>query len=148
MHFNTTQKGRIPPLVVDYLIRDGEFAPSVVPKSELLGRRKGFRLDPEIRISVLSEFGLDRSKISIDLFASVADAHEQFFCTEQNSAWQYDWSKFCSNGEILWANPPFEDMSKVLTKICLEPCRIVLVVPQWKNLYWSELLSKIQTKKM
>ena len=53
MHFNTTQKGRnTTPLVVDYLIRDGEFAPSVVPKSKLLERRKGFRLDPKIRMSV------------------------------------------------------------------------------------------------
>ena len=28
MHFNTTLKGRIPPRVVDYLLREGEFAPS------------------------------------------------------------------------------------------------------------------------
>ena len=42
---------------------------------------------------------------------------------------------------------PFEDMPKVLSKICLEPCRIVLVVPQWRDEDWTELLSKMQTKK-
>ena len=97
-------------------------------------------------MSVLSELGVDRNKICIDLFACSADTQEQFFCTERNSAWQYDWSKFCPHDEILWANPPFEDMPKVLTKICLEPCRIVLVVPQWRDEVWTELLSKCKLK--
>ena len=40
IHFNSTLKGRIPPKVVDYLIRDGEYAPSLVPKSKLIVQQK------------------------------------------------------------------------------------------------------------
>ena len=42
MHFSSAQKGRIPPLVIDYLIREGAYAPSIVPKSKLIGKENGF----------------------------------------------------------------------------------------------------------
>ena len=55
------------------------------------------------------------------------------FLTEQNLAWQYDWGKLCECDEVLWANPPLEDVKKDLTKACLERYKMILVVPEWKS---------------
>ena len=63
--------------------------------------------------------------------------------TLENSAWYYNWSKFSENGRILWANPPFDDLEKVLTKVCLEPCRMVLVTPNWQKGTWRSILEEI-----
>ena len=79
----------------------------------------------------------------VDLFASINDNQEEIFMTEMNSAWNYDWRKFCSEGKYLWANPPFDDLKKVVTKACLEPCKIILVAPNWNSGNWKELLGKV-----
>ena len=55
MHYNTAMKGRIPPKVIDYLIRDGEYAPSRLPKSKLKFRQKGYKVDPKIRLKILRD---------------------------------------------------------------------------------------------
>ena len=81
----------------------------------------------------------------VDLFASINDNQEEIFMTEMNSAWNYDWRKFCSEGKYLWANPPFDDLKKVVTKACLEPCKIILVAPNWNSGNWKELLGKVAT---
>jgi len=41
------------------------------------------------------------------------------------------------------ANPPFSQLSKVVTKVCMEPTRMVLVHPDWADQYWSPLLKEI-----
>ena len=139
IHFNTAEKGRIPLLVVDYLLREGRFSPSRVPKAKLLGRRKGYKVDPKIRLEMFQKLGVDPTWVHIDLFASPDDAQERLFLTEQNSAWYYNWSKFCQEPMILWVNPPFGDIGKVLVKACLEPCRMVLISPVWiRN--WTKML--------
>ena len=84
----------------------------------------------------------------MDLFASQSDAQEDLFMTESNSAWFYDWSKFCEGGEVLWANPPFDDLKKVVTKACLEPCRLVLVSPGWGKGNWRKLLTRVAVKEV
>ena len=122
MHFNTAQKGRIPPLVVDYLLRKGEYAP-LRGKHKLLGRIKGYKVDPPIRLEMFRKLGVDPTLVHIELFGSPQDAQERLFLTEHNTAWQYNWSKLSQGPMFLWANPPFEDMTKVRVKACLEPCR-------------------------
>ena len=64
--------------------------------------------------------------------------------TRENSAYRYNWSKLRSNdNQILWANPPFSQLAKVVTKLCLEPSRMVLVHPDWRDEYWTPLLKSI-----
>ena len=52
-------------------------------------------------------------------------------------------------GKIVWARcnfvgePPWQDMKKVLTKACLEPCRIVILCPIWRNENFLDLLGQI-----
>ena len=45
----------------------------------------------------------------------------------------------------MWANPPFDDLKKVVTKACLEPCKIILVAPNWNSGNWKQLLGKVAT---
>ena len=64
--------------------------------------------------------------------------------TKSNSAFRYSWHKLLrSSDDVLWANPPFSQLSKVVTKICLEPTRMILVHPDWNDQYWSPLLKEI-----
>ena len=69
-----------------------------------------------MREKIIMELGIERQKVGVDLFASERDAQEPLFMTELNSAWFYNWQGFCQNGKVLWANPPFEDIKKVLKK--------------------------------
>ena len=146
MRFNTILKGRIPPKVVDYLIQDGEYALINQRKSGIYARKRGYKVDPKIRAEIFQKMGVDRALICVDLFADQENALDQMYMTEQNSAWSYDWSKFCDDGKILWANPPIEDLKRVVTKACLDPCKLLLVSPNWKFGNWKEILGKVAVK--
>ena len=102
--FNTAMKGRVPSKVVDYLLQEGEYAPSGKKKGVKSYRFKGYKVDPKIREKLISVLGVEREKVLVDLFASPSDAQERFFMTEANSAWFYDWGNFCQDGQVLWAN--------------------------------------------
>ena len=106
MKFNTTQKGRIPPLVIDYLLQEGESAPAKRKRPNINVRMKGYRVHPKIRSELLQNLGIDHQKIKVDVFASDEDALEELFMSEQNSAWNYNWKKLSADENILWANPP------------------------------------------
>ena len=94
MKFNTTQKGRIPPKVIDYLLREGEYAPSKGKKGVKSYRFRGYKMDPSVREKMMGELGVPRSLVKVDLFASQSDAQKDLFMTESDSAWFYDWGNF------------------------------------------------------
>ena len=100
-------------------------------------------MQANLRLGVLKKLGIDPATVEIDLFASLDDTQDKLFCSEENSAWYYDWGKLCGKGMYLWANPPFEDMKKVITKACLEPCKLILVSPVWQNANWKRLLDRV-----
>ena len=107
MKFSTAEKGMIPPTVIDYLLQEGEYDPKVRKgKRGIDVRKKGYRMQPELRQNYLRKLGVAPELVSIDLFASPLDAQEKLFMCEQNSAWSYNWAKLCGQGAILWANPP------------------------------------------
>ena len=122
IHFNRVLKGRIPSRVIDYLLQEGEFAPARRSRKADPGRLRGYKMSASIRERILEELGVERGRVKVDLFASPKDSQEELFMTESNSAWFYDWQKFCREGHYLWANPPFDELKKVVTKACLEPC--------------------------
>ena len=143
MKFNTTLKGRIPPKVIDYLLQEGEYCD--VGKHRRIRRQneKGYKMSPKKRKEVLKKLVGDPKDVTIDLFASHSDNQERKYMTVENSAWNYDWKKLSEKGDILWANPLFQDVEKVITKACLEPCKLILVTPDWKNESWRATLRKI-----
>ena len=109
MKFNTTLKGRITAKVVDCLLQEGEYAASKHKKTAAYCRMKGCKMDPKKRDGALEKLEINKGDVWVDLFASVHDNQEEMFMTEMNSAWNYDWRKFCLEGKYMWANPPFDD---------------------------------------
>ena len=95
----------------------------------------------------LQELQVSPCHVIIDFFANPFNSQEPLFCTRKNSAVFYTWTKLLSRPqEILWANPPFSQMDKVLTKLVLEPCRMVLVTPIWPNCLWEMILEKVSLR--
>ena len=44
--------------------------------------------------------------------------------------------------------PPFSMLDKVITKAILEPCVMVLVVPEWREYHWWEPLESITVSRV
>jgi hypothetical protein len=60
---------------------------------------ESYKLSPEYRHNAIEKLGLNRSQVKVDLFATRKNAQELLFCTKENSAWQYDWSKLVEKDE-------------------------------------------------
>jgi len=102
---------------------------------------------PRLRREILGKLGVDRNLVGIDLFASHSDRKEKKYMTTENSAWKYSWQKLCQDGQVLWANPPFEVLKKVLTKAVLEPFCMVLVTPNWAQYPCKKMVDELALKK-
>ena len=88
--------------------------------------------------------GLKPRDIKVDLFASEANAQAGLYCTEENSAWQYSWTKLSESCKgFLWANPPFGDLEYVVEKLRREPVKMLLLVPRWPSKPWWKPLQDI-----
>ena len=93
-----------------------------------------YRLTPELRTRALAELGLRHKDIKVEVFASEANAQEKFYCTEDDSAWQYSWKALSDDSRgYLWANPPFGGLQFVMEKLRKEPVRLCLLVPKWPS---------------
>ena len=75
---------------------------------------------------------------SIDLFADNATNQCPRFLSARPSegtcgvnAFNYRWAE-----ESGYANPPWSLLPRVLRKVCIEPCVIMLVFPEWPNAWW------------
>ena len=109
-----------------------------------LFKTESYSLTQSLRKDVLTSLDLSPNSISVDMFANHANFQESFYLTKSNSAFRYNWQKLLGGPEeFLWANPPFSQLSKVITKLCLEPTRLILVHPDWVDQYWSPLLREI-----
>ena len=93
-----------------------------------------YRLTPELRTRALAELGLRPKDIKVDLFASEANTQENFYCTENDSAWQYSRNALSDDSRgYLWANPPFGHLEFVMEKLRQEPVRLCVLVPKWPS---------------
>ena len=96
-----------------------------------------------VKDTALKFLGLQKN-FWCDLFANELNAQEKYYCTRANSAFKYNWSKLCNQGQnVLWANPPFSQLERVITKLVHEPCKLVLVTPNWPGRPWRRILDKI-----
>ena len=139
------------------LIFDGDQIPLRTKKGQIVThglfrifKKESYTLIPEWRSKVLHELGIPKIQLTIDMFANHCNFQESMYCTRQNNAFHYDWSELCKNGEdILWANPPFSQLDKVMTKLALEKaCKMVIVTPNWQGDYWMRVLEKISQKQV
>ena len=97
-----------------------------------------YRLAPCWREWALRGLGLPPQQIAIDLFSRKGFGACASAIDRSQNAFAFDWSKLGQGvgDKYLWANPPFGVMHRVLAKIALEECKVVVVVPQWEEASW------------
>jgi len=86
---------------------------------------------------------VEKNEIEVDLFANHFNKQAKLYCTRSCNAF---WFHLGQLGVILWANPPWSQLYRVLTKIILDRAKVVLVTPFWPNTYWHRLLEKITSR--
>ena len=104
---------------------------------------------PEWRQWSLEKLGVANRPIAVDLFASPTMTAAPQFITRDMDAFTYNWSKLNAIPHtILWANPPFHALDKVVEKIQMEPCTIALCTPNWPDRTWFPQLSNIYMRRI
>ena len=106
--------------------------------------RENYRLLPHIRDQALWDIGVLKEWVQADLFACKQNATHPVYIDKRRDAFTYSWDRLLSDPQhVLWANPPFSMMEQVVTKIILEPTRVVLVTPEWRDYPWWKPLDFI-----
>jgi hypothetical protein len=113
-------------------------------------RTESYKLNPRIRSTLLVDL-IQADCCGVDLFSTRKNRQENRFVTKQANAWSFDWHLLDIQAGPLWANPPFSKLEKVLTKVVLDKCRLVLCHPTWMgrgNERWSTLLDRLTIKRV
>ena len=91
-------------------------------------RTKNYQLVRPVLENGLPALQVDLNEVQVELFGSKEQHMMQLYCSRYlNNAYPFYWRSmgFC------YANPPFSQLAKVLTKIALERARVVLCTPEW-----------------
>ena len=88
----------------------------------------------------LRELGYSREDLNVELFASDKQHVLDLYCSKgKNCCYKF----YCPSFGMAYRNPRFSELGKVLTKVALERCRLVLCSPDWGahggNEYWRTL---------
>ena len=136
------------------LLVDGEIFPLQERRGQTksftifrLFKKESYTLVDQWKEKALQDLEISRGSLTIDLFANHINHQETKYCTRKNSAYMYNWEKL-GNDSLMWANPPFSQLSKVLTKAAMEPCKIVMCTPNWPGDYWMRILEKISSSQV
>ena len=92
----------------------------------------------------LAALQVDLNAVQVELFASKEQHITQLYCSRYlNNAYRFYWKSM----GLCYANLPFSQLAKVLTKIALEGARVVLCTPDWgtigEHAYWGGLLDRM-----
>ena len=102
---------------------------------------ESYSLVPELRKRVFVEMNVDPRHVKIDCFANKDNHQEDLYMSKANSVWRYNFSHLLTSDEdVLWSNPPFSMFDKLVTKLIMEPCRMLIVHPDWQDDYWAPFL--------
>ena len=92
----------------------------------------------------LAALQVDLNEVQVELFTSKEQHMMQLYCSRYlKNAYRFYWK---STG-LCYANPPFSQLAKVLTKIALEGARVVLCTHNWgttgEHAYCRRLLDRM-----
>ena len=104
-------------------------------------RTENYQLVRPVLENGLAALQLDLNEIQVELFASKEQHLMQLYCSRNlTNAYRFYWKSM----GLCYANPPFSQLAKVITKIALEGARVVLCTPEWgttgEHAYWGRLL--------
>ena len=92
----------------------------------------------------LAVLQVDLNEVQVELIASKEHHMMQLYCSRYlNNAYRFYWNSM----GLCYANPPFPEPARVLTKIALEGARVVLCTPDWgttrEHAFWRRLLDRM-----
>ena len=91
-------------------------------------RTENYQLVRPVLENGLAALQLALNEIQVELFASKEQHLMQLYCSRNlNNAYRFYWKLM----GLCYANPPFSQLAKVITKIALEGARVVLCGPDW-----------------
>ena len=107
-------------------------------------RTENYQLVRPVLENGLAALQVDLNEVQVELFASKEQHMRQLHCSRYfNNAYRFHWKSM----GLCYANPPFSQLAKVLTKIALEGARMVLCTPDWattgEHAYWRRLLDRM-----
>ena len=71
---------------------------------------------------------------SVDAFSSVKNKRFPFHWTIEDDAFKQDWNK----QSLIWINPPFDLITKVIDKLIADKAIAILLVPKWTwSIWWK-----------
>ena len=104
-------------------------------------RREAYSLLPSLREQVLIDLGDLRP--TVDLYANPKNHGEPLYCTPLNSCYSYNWHNF----QLCWANPPWSNLEKMVTKAVLDRTQVVVICPDWGQTWeaaaWRPFLDRM-----
>ena len=116
--------------------------------SKIRGAWGDYQLAPQWKEWALSQLGVQNSQIAVDLFATADNTTETCFIPKETDAFAFDWAHLCPDTHYLWANPPFRHIGKVLAKVAIEPCQLILCAPEWEQEPWWERLLRMSKQRV
>ena len=106
-------------------------------------------LIPKWRDWALQQLGVAELNLSVDLFATPWTTCAPLFLTQELDSFSYDWGSLqASLDDLLWANPPFAMLPRVVEKLVENPCLVVLITPRLEKKPWWEPLEALPHTKV
>ena len=107
-------------------------------------KTEDYQLLGEVLDQGLKELGYSREDLSVELFASDKQHVLDLYCSKgKNCSYKFYWPSF----GMLYGNPRFSELGKVLTRVALERSRMILGPFDWGahggNEYWRNLLDRL-----
>ena len=107
-------------------------------------RTANYQLVRPVLENGLAALQLYLNEIQVELFASKEQHLMQLYCSRNlNNAYCFYWKSM----GLCYANPPFSQLAKVITKIALEGARVVLCTPDrgttGEHAYWRRSLDRM-----
>ena len=107
-------------------------------------RTENYQLARHVLENGLAALQVKLDEIQVEVFASQQQHIMQLYCSKQlNNAFGFFWKAV----GLVYANPPFSLLAKVLTKIAYEGGRVVICTPDWgcsgQHAYWRRMLDRM-----
>ena len=134
MKFSTAEKGIVPSRLVDYLLQEGVYSNNPTPPRSYHVHERY-----QVKLSVVEDalHQLGQLQPDTEVFA---DPRLHMFPrwlgpgSSTPDAFAIPWSDL----GLLWCNPPFSQLGKVVSKIRADKARAVLIVPNWQGHQWFQ----------
>ena len=108
-----------------------------------------YTLTKKMRTRSMWGLGVDPQRVLVDLFASRSNATQRLLISREMNAFSFNWGLLKEGDkDVLWANPPFSMLEKVVVKVLLDPCKIILCTPEWRDQPWWKPLERVTVSRI